>query len=303
MTCRIWNTTRINPRFEVTGEVRDANGKLRPPTPEPRLQWHPSFRFFRLGQATTDLVDAFRNYYLALESVLSTLEPMQLRPNGTPREREIDWLNRALPKVATLVDISKYAPSGVNGNPVESIKAEIYMGARTRTFHAKSGSAVFLPHDDATRRALRDSVSRLRRLYIDLAQAVLGFRFLGGGGLAPAGFRSMASALAIDAFYVSNNNLDEDAASKGQLPATFTSFEGRHSADLDDEYHVAFIGELRTNSWPSGVVRQIGATANGRLVMYCDLEGELDIDGLNCVQSVFAMAAQDPRTLDTRYLT
>lgn len=119
-----------------------------PPKPEPVLEWHPSFRFFRLGQATTDLVDAFRNYYLALEAILSTIEPMELRQDGRPAERETDWLNRALPKAATFVDFREYAAPGSSGDPIDAIRTDIYAGARTRTFHAKTGATVLLPHDD-----------------------------------------------------------------------------------------------------------------------------------------------------------
>jgi hypothetical protein len=109
LACRICTTTRLNPTFEARAEVRDSEGNLVPPKPEPVLEWHTSFRFFRLGQATTDLVDAFRNYYLALEAILSTIEPMELRQDGRPAERETEWLNRTLPKAAAFVDFREYA--------------------------------------------------------------------------------------------------------------------------------------------------------------------------------------------------
>jgi hypothetical protein len=163
LACRIWATARFNPTFEARGQVRDKEGNIVPPAPEPVLNWHPSFRFFRLGQATTDLVDAFRNYYLALEAMLSTIEPMRLRQDGRPAERERDWLDRALRRAATIVDFANYTGPNASGDPIDAVTTDIYAGARTRTFHAKAGAAVLLPHDDATRSALRDSVTRLRR--------------------------------------------------------------------------------------------------------------------------------------------
>jgi len=42
---------------------------------------------------------------------------------------------------------------------------------------------------------------------------------------------------------------------------------------------------------------------NGRIGIYQDLEGELDIEGLEYVEVVIAIAAQDPRALGTRYLS
>jgi hypothetical protein len=154
LACRIWATARFNPTFEAQGEVRDREGNIIPHTPEPVLDWHPSFRFFRLGQATTDLVEAFRNYYLVLEAILSTIEPMKLRQDGRPAEREGTWLDRALRRAATIVDFADYVSESASGDPIDAVRADIYAGARTRTFHAKTGAAVLLPHDDATRRVI-----------------------------------------------------------------------------------------------------------------------------------------------------
>jgi hypothetical protein len=42
---------------------------------------------------------------------------------------------------------------------------------------------------------------------------------------------------------------------------------------------------------------------DGRIAIYEDLEGELDINGLEYVECVMAIAAQDPRALGTRYLS
>lgn len=228
---------------------------------------------------------------------------MKLRQDGRPAERETDWLNRALPKAAKFVDFREYAAPGASGDPIDAVRTDIYVGARTRTFHAKTGAVVLLPHDDATRSALRDSVTRLRRLYLDLAQAVLGFRFLGGGGLAPAGFRAMVSGLAIRQFYASGEAVEETAAKEGRPPITLVSFDAAHADEFDDEYHVAYAGTLPAREWPPGLVRQVGAMVDGRIAIYEDLEGELDINGLEYVEFVMAIAAQDPRALGTRYLS
>jgi hypothetical protein len=303
LACRIWATARFNPTFEARGEVRDREGNLIPPTPEPVLNWHPSFRFFRLGQATTDLVDAFRNYYLALEAILSTIEPMRLRQDGRPAERERTWLDRALRKAATIADFAGYAGASASGDPIDAIRTDIYAGARTRTFHAKTGAAVLLPHDDATRHALRDSVAHLRGLYLDLAQAVLGFKFHRPGGLALAGFRAMASGVAVHQLYASSETVDPAAVEDGRPPAAIGVFDAAHATQFDDQYHMAYIGMLHPRNLPSGMVRQVGSMLDGHIGIYQDLEGELDVEGLEFVEVVIAIAAQDPRALGTRYLS
>ena len=301
--CRIWGTTRMDPKVEARLEVRDSEGNVVPPTPKAIVDWHPSFRFFRLGQAATDLVDAFRNYYLAFEALLTSIEPMHLRDDGRPAEQEAVWLGRALSKAATIVDFSAYTRPDANGNPVDDIKAEIYTGARTRTFHAKTGAAVLMPHDDETRAALRDLVERLRRLYLDLASAVLGIRFLGGGGLAPAGFRAMVSGASFQEMYVSSQAVDESTSRKGELPATFTVVDAAYAPEFDDEYHVAYRGTLLATGLESNLVVQLGTILNGAVGIYEDLEGELDVSGLHRIECVIAIEAQDPRALGTHYLS
>lgn len=303
LACRIQATVRFNPTFEAREEVRDREGNVIPPTPEPVLDWHPSFRFFRLGQTTTDLVDAFRNYYLALEAILSTIEPMKLRQDGRPDERERIWLDRALRKAATIVDFANYVDASASGDPIDAVRTDIYAGARTRTFHAKTGASVLLPHDDTTRRALRESVAHLRRLYLDLAQAFLGVRFLGGGGLAPAGFRAMASGVAVQQLYASSEAVDSAAVEADRPPATLAVFDAAPATQLEDEYHMAYIGMLHPFDLPSGLVHQVGALLDDRIGICQDLEGELDMDGLEYVEVVIAIAAQDPRALGTRYLS
>ena len=53
------------------------------------LEWDESLRYFRLSQATDDLFDAFRNLFLALESILSLKTPQQSEGS------ESKWLRRA----------------------------------------------------------------------------------------------------------------------------------------------------------------------------------------------------------------
>ena len=60
---------------------------------------------------------------------------------------------------------------------------------------------------------------------------------------------------------------------------------------------------LHPRNLPSGLVRQVGAMLDGRIGIYQDLEGELDMHGLEYVEVVIAIAAQDPRALGTRYLS
>jgi len=48
-------------------------------------------RFFRVSQTTDNRFDAFRNLYLALESILSKIAPVKSRANGRSDEGEGEW--------------------------------------------------------------------------------------------------------------------------------------------------------------------------------------------------------------------
>src|SRR5579871_2257152 len=101
-------------RFSGTAEVRDAAGNPAPPP----VPWHESFRYFRISQTTGDLFDAYRNLYLAVESLLSTVVPMRLNAAGVPGEGEGQWLRRALTQIhPATVNLANYAVAGV-ANPV-----------------------------------------------------------------------------------------------------------------------------------------------------------------------------------------
>jgi len=52
--------------------VTDKDGNVVPPTPQPQAIYHEGLRYFRLSQTTDDLFEAFRNMYLAFESLLES---------------------------------------------------------------------------------------------------------------------------------------------------------------------------------------------------------------------------------------
>lgn len=160
----------IRLRGELT--VTDASGQLVPPTPPVAISWHPSFRFFRLSQASTDLFDASRNGFLALESILSSIAAQR---TGSPGEGDSAWFRRALTAAGTAIPLSAYVPPGTS-DPVDFLHRDLYRETRSATFHAKTGRTVLLPRDEANRPAVAASLERLGRLYLALAEAHFGIR-------------------------------------------------------------------------------------------------------------------------------
>jgi len=160
-------------RVSGTATATDAAGNPMPPQPPPKYTWHESYRYFRLSQATDDLFDAYRNLFLALESILSTIEPVRKRASGKGWETEHDWLTRAIRTAASMVDLGRSVPAGI-ADPEGYLFKDLYEDNRTALFHAKTSRPVFLPHEDSSdRKSIISSLARLSTLYLDLVSSHL----------------------------------------------------------------------------------------------------------------------------------
>jgi len=141
--------------------VRDETGTAIPST-TPVPNHHIGFRFFRLSQASDNLFDAYRNMYLAFESLLSSRYP---KGRGT----EIEWLRLSLESAATDLTLSNIAPTEVE-NTIEYILEKVYNGARLPLFHAKDGKAYFAPEKNTTdRTTVIDAMVILTTIVIRMA--------------------------------------------------------------------------------------------------------------------------------------
>jgi len=164
-------------KFEVppiTATVRDKDGNEIPQT-APKPRHHIAFRFYRLAQATDDLFDAYRNMYLAFESLLSSQCPQR---DG---EREIDWLRRALKAASPIaqLDSLKRLPGS---DPIESFLDLVYKDTRLPLFHAKEGRSFFAPQDSpSSREAVSRSLNVLTHVVLGMAEGWYGARRTGGG--------------------------------------------------------------------------------------------------------------------------
>lgn len=203
------------PPVNVT--VTDQAGNTVPPTPAPKVEWHESFRYFRLSQTTDDLFDAYRNAYLALESVLSSIAPQQKDATGKVAEGEGAWFKRALAQADQAVKLSSFVPPGT-ADPVLYLFDELYVSMRSAMSHAKSGRKVLLPQDERERSNVTASLRRLVSLYLKLAEAHLKARRTGGGVFAGA-FRMMVSpTLERMAMYVSDDESPVNASDTSPNP-------------------------------------------------------------------------------------
>lgn len=141
--------------------VRDANGNVVPPVPIP-VTHHLGFRFYRLAQASDDLFDAFRNMYLAFESLLSS-------KFSKGKQLEIDWLRNSLNSASAELELPSLFVSAVS-DPVSHFLQITYQEARLPLFHAKDGRTYFAPsHDSSDREAVLRALELLTSLVLRMA--------------------------------------------------------------------------------------------------------------------------------------
>lgn len=160
----------------------DASGKeiKSPPPPEPI--WNESFRYYRLSQSSSDLVEAYRNLFLAFEALLNTICPKNRR------EGEAAWLRRSLTTVNSRSSLAHFAPSG-NGDPIEYIVTSQYSNVRCKLQHAKFPAAT-LPHSHLNPMMVKQAYGELIRIWRQIAGSYLHVP-TGGGVITYAGFELM----------------------------------------------------------------------------------------------------------------
>lgn len=261
------------------------------PAPYP-LTWHPSMRYFRMSQTTTDLYDAFRNVYLALESLLSDIQPPFIEANGKP---EGAWVLCALRAAETLLQaqtpprsLRAYLQGGttVAADPAQEVKDELYSGTRTLVFHAKSGRDVALPQVLTRQTQILNVLSRYTRMYTDLAELWIGARFLrtylSEYTVQQATDTVMPSwQLGVTArAFPTVTDYEQDGAS------ALVGLPTRLASELDGPRGAVILGEAETAGLglPSKLLGVGARSTGGHPVCYDNLAGTLTLDGVNRVQ-------------------
>jgi hypothetical protein len=238
--------------------------------------------------------DAYRNLYLALESILSTATP----PN--PREREADWIPRALRQAqAGGLDLAGFAPKGAT-DPVAAIVADLYSATRTATFHAKADKRTLLPLDSVDRSVVLDSLSRLARLYLELVLRTLGVR-RPGGGMFKGGF-DMFIGRGVKGLqvHVTDDPVRADRSQTvinpggGRVRALVT----RPAPELDQPFVATVMGEAKVEDLAdlTHVARVVATTREGDALAYGQLEGHLTLGGFDEFQAVMGVRGLNVRT-------
>ena len=278
----------------VTGGIQ-----VEPAAPE----WHESLRYFRLSQITDDLVDAYRNLYLALECLLSRLAPQRSNPNGSPTENEGDWLKRALGEAGQLVNLESYVPPGA-GDPVATLFDDLYRDIRSNLLHAKSSRPTILPHTGARRGEVAASLQRATSLYLGLAEHELHVRRPGGGifaGLWRMQTDSLVGRLKIvatdDSAAISP---DDDVVNPAG--GAIVELETCAAPEYDQPFERAFLGRVAGRELGTlDPVTRVCTVVDDAPYSAHTPEGELRIDQVDRFEALVILRAENVRQPKRRY--
>ena len=258
-------------------------------------------RYLRMSETTDDLFDAFRNVYLALESLLNRLQPR------TPGEREGTWLRRALTWVHTTADLGSYLP-GPAGKPVQAIYDELWTEIRNSVFHAKSPLSSFLPQDLARRAKVADAKNRYVRLYLDLAYQEFGSRFPAGGvrlssHAARAAGDAMTSGCQI-AFQADPSREDPPDGPSLDSPE-ITGLPTNPAMDPRNASFSAVIARTPVHDITGSTVvgRVFMFNADGRPAFAQSLDGRLDLAGFDVCELLLTFNVTGHQARKTLYAT
>jgi len=257
-----------------------------------------AFRFFRLAQTTDDLFDAYRNMYLAFEALLSSHHPK------SDKEREIDWLRRALKSTSPVV---RLAGLGVkpSGDIVETILETVYKDARLPLFHAKEGRPYFAPQDSSfDRRVVSHALGLLTQIVMNMAEVWYDVRRVGGGVFFGWVYENTRRLLAGASAYASSYDGPFDATEQDLTHPRFqtaTKLTSRIAPEFQRGHEPAILSVASGQELSQiNVLRRVELVSAGKLIIAHLLEAPLELDGISRFEDLMhirGMNVRQPRTL------
>jgi len=248
------------------------------------------------------LFDAYRNLYLALESILDRITPQAVNAaTGKPTEGEGAWFKRALSVAHSRVPLGPFATPGAT-DPVQDLYDELYVRTRTALFHAKTSRPSILPHAPGPdRRLVASMVARLVQMYIALAEKELGTCFASGGFSAHA-FDKMTDPSRIQLrLHITDDPVAASLDSKVVNPSggAVVDLTTRHAPELELPFLRSFLGTAEAGEIDRlSSLRAVVATYDGIVSLWNRLEGTLTLEGVQRLEGQIGIRlqnAQQPR--------
>lgn len=278
--------------------VRDSAGHIvRAKTH--RTDWHESYRFFRLAQATDDAFDAYRNLFLALECLLDDRYPI------ARRESERKWLQRVLGQIHGKTSLKSFA-STRSKDAVADIVRDIYSTTRTGVFHAKANRPHFTPGGRSGSQGVREHLERLARLYLHVAQHELGAR-RASSGISPYTFDQMMGSTYGDGAFLALSDdpapFDADDVVLNPAGGIVVPLATRRAPEYDQPFVRNWLGstDVRALAELSRIAR-VGMLRDGAVVSTQIRDNKLTVGGFDVLEVRYAhrVENQGPRRIYPR---
>ena len=268
---------------------KDKDGNVIPDIPPPIIH-HESLRYFRLSQITDNLFDAFRNMYLAFESLLERIAP---RGRG---EREGDWFKRALNTANSSIPLSRgFTPT--TSDVIADIHDQIYRDIRCAIFHSKSGLRL-LPQNLVERDKVSDGLRKVTRLVLLLAEHYLHSRYISGGLFMSAFNRMMESLLQTSTILVSDTDLPYDRLDTLDSPALKSAVEMKTvlAPELSEPGLIFVFGTIKAADLCQLMrVSRFDIKRDNKLEMTATIEAELKYEGIDILEAQMGLQLRNIR--------
>ena len=232
-TIRITETISSRARMNATLTVTNSDGAIRL-APPVNTSLNPAFRYFRSAQITNNLVDAYRNMYLAFESLLTSRYGGPQHDSSTGRvEGETKWLRHVLPDLNREIPLQPYVQQRAK-DPVEAFFKEQYEAKRCALFHAKLGRGAILPGSFSERTTVAVALNQLGQLVSEMIERFL-FVKRSSSGMSLYAMAKVGEAFAAQGLTLGVTDDDTPITRESSV----VSPKGRPIVDLNTSYHGA----------------------------------------------------------------
>lgn len=246
-------------------------------------EWHESFRYYRLSKTTSDLFDAYRNQFLAFESLLSDIQ------KKTQAHKE--WIEQSLEEFQRRYDKDPIEGVGSWGgeeyDSVEEFAEEHWTNTRNRMFHAKKGKNNLSPEDANDVQLVKKRIRELSEVYSSLVSGKFG-RSLGTGGMSKYAFKNSTKELLQNTEVVISADTSGWDTSIGisDISPTAEFYPAQHDESQNRDAIQFSISDVEIADIAQNPIRKYALLKRNndeedKIIVYTELLDEVDVTGFD----------------------
>lgn len=268
------NIVELMMDMDVSTYITDKDGnRVQLPGQLPP-DWDETFRFIRFSHTSNNVYDAYRWAYLAFECLMQKINPVELKENGKPAQKEKTWVEESLKKANSLYGWATIIEMRTE-HPVDVFMRNQYDEIRCKLFHAKDRAII--PDEKIGIIEVEKAFQQLDAINQYLSTKVSGFQ-REFGGLTDQGFAMMMKEFGTEKRGFVSEELVNPAISTIQEPVLFLSREEaeRRSAGL---WAFHYGGEIQINQ--PFVIRSYGVASEEKEAL---ITADLGEEGIHAEQ-------------------